>query len=345
LCALFLGVFALPALAALLFRHREPHSDVVRWGGVVLGAAALVWVWRPLGEHSALPVNGLFVVGLVVVTLAAFSGFQAVYPSLLRSVLRWRRATLVVAAGVVAAGVATLPTFGREQIPAFDEGAFLYMPTTMPHASIGQALEMLANIDAAIASIPEVERVVGKIGRVDSALDPAPISMLETVVKYVPEYGLDESGDRRRLWREEIRSPDDIWKAVVDVAQWPGVTSAPKLMPIQARLVMLRSGMRAPLGLKVRGPDLGVLERFGVELESVLKQVPQLRPETVFADRVVGKPYVEVSIDRQAASRFGLSVAAIQNHMEVALGGATVTRTVEGRERYPVRVRYQREER
>ena len=169
--------------------------------------------------------------------------------------------------------------------------------------------------------------------------------MVETVITYHPEYQIGTDGRRVRLWRSHIRSPEDIWAEIVKAAERPGVTSAPILMPINARLVMLQTGMRAPLGMKVKGPTLEAIESFGLELERRLKQVDQIRPETVFADRVVGKPYLEIALDRESIGRYGLRIADVQSVLQIALGGMTLTRTVEGRERYPVRVRYMREER
>ena len=254
-------------------------------------------------------------------------------------------------------------------MPDLDEGSFLYMPTTMPHASIGEALDVLAKLDMAIQSVPEVETVVGKLGRAETPLDPAPISMVETVINYKSEFVLDEKGHRKRFrhedgefvrdergrliedsggrpyrqWREHISSPDDIWDEIVDAARLPGTTSAPKLQPIAARLVMLQSGMRAPMGIKVKGPDLQTIERVGLQLESILKEVPSVQPAAVLADRIVGKPYLEILIDREAIARYGIHLAKVQEVIEVAIGGKRLTTTVEGRERYPVRVRYQRE--
>ena len=263
------------------------------------------------------------------------------------------------------------PGLGKEFMPSLDEGSFLYMPTTMPHASIGEALDVLVKLDRAIQSIPEVEMAVGKLGRVESALDPAPVSMIETVVNYAPEYVVDADGrrlrfkydenherfprDRRgqlipdedgrpfRNWRPHIRSSDDIWDEIVSVAMLPGTTSAPRLQPIAARLVMLQSGMRAPMGVKVKGPDLESIEYVGLQIERLLKDVPSVEPAAVFADRVVGKPYLEIEVDRRTAARYGLSIRKVHDVIEIALGGRRITTTVEGRERYPVRVRYQRE--
>jgi Cu(I)/Ag(I) efflux system membrane protein CusA/SilA len=270
-----------------------------------------------------------------------------------------------------ARGRHAFPGLGKEFMPALDEGAFLFMPTTMPHASIGEALDVLQKLDLAIESVPEVELAVGKIGRVESALDPAPISMVETVVNYKPEYVTDQNGRRikyaydeslgdfardehgklvrdaggrpYRNWRPQITSPGDIWNEIVKSAKLIGTVTAPELQPIAARIVMLASGMRAPMGIKVKGPSLEVIEEVGLQLERFLKQVPSVKAEATFADRVVGKPYLEIDVDRRAASRYGVSIAEVQSVIEIALGGRRITTTVEGRERYPVRVRYQRE--
>jgi len=233
--------------------------------------------------------------------------------------------------------------------------------------------------------LPEVELTVGKLGRVESALDPAPISMFENVINYKPEYMLNERGHRvhyktdkndrfilttgdtltneealergvtreqlipdewgsyYRNWRAHIQSPDDIWDEIVKVTKIPGVTSAPKLQPIETRLVMLQTGMRAPMGIKVYGPDLETIEDLGMKLEGILKEVPSVKGEAAFADRIVGKPYLHLNIDRDKIARFGLNVEDVQQTIETAVGGMEITSTVEGRERFPVRVRYPRE--
>ncbi len=339
---------------------------------VAVVTAVLADQWLPLGPSKGLLLNGLFVALLVFVLLGGSRLFEAAYPTLLATVLRNKLAflalpTLVVAFGTtawlgfdsvfswmpqslrtskpVSAVAHALPGFGREYMPPFDEGSYLYMPSTMPHASIAEVLDMLSQMDAAIAQIPEVDRVVGKLGRAESALDPAPLGMIETVVSYKPEYVVRDDGTRERQWRDHIESPQHIWEEIVKAGQTLGMTSAPKLMPIGARIVMLQSGMRAPMGIKVQGPSLEAVEQFGLKLETELKHVPALSPATVFADRVVGKPYLEIDIDREAIGRLGLSVVEVQRVLQVALGGMTLTRTVEGRERYPVRVRYMREAR
>ena len=305
-------------------------------------ALVLSQKWAPLGPASPVG-NSLLVITLLGGLIAATWAFMAWYPRMLAFFLRTKALLLALVILMVAGGIWQWSRMGREFMPSLDEGSFLWMPTTMPHASIGEALEVLQLQDQAIRAIPEVENVVGKIGRVDSPLDPAPISMIETVITFHPEFGTNQSGKRVRLWRDHIQSPDDIWNEIAAAAEVPGVTSAPKLQPIETRLVMLQTGMRAPMGLKVYGPDLESIEEAGFEIERLLKQVPSIRAETVFADRMVGKPYLEIGIDRDAIARYGLSVMQVQNVIEVAVGGRRITTTVEGRERYPVRVRYQRE--
>lgn len=298
--------------------------------------------------------------------------------------------------------------FGKEFMPPLDEGSYLYMPTTMPHASIGEALNVLQLQDRRINAIPEVELAVGKLGRAQTPLDPAPVSMIETVVNYKSEYVVDKEGHRKkfrfdpdetdflrdvdgmplmadddnpykvqgkfardgdgrlieddhgvpfRQWRAPldpglnpgrerwagIQAPDDIWHMIVEAAQVPGTTSAPKLQPIAARIVMLQSGMRAPMGVKVKGPDLETIERFALDIERLLKEVPSVQASAVIADRIVGKPYLEIEFDRRKIARYGLNIQDVQDVVEVAIGGMPITTTVEGRERFSVRVRYMRE--
>lgn len=262
------------------------------------------------------------------------------------------------------------PGLGKEFMPPLDEGSFLYMPTTMPHASIGEALDIVQKQDMAIRAIPEIDSVVGKIGRADTALDPAPVNMIETVIAYKPEYISDQQGRRisfrydrergdfvredgdlvpdprgrpYRQWRDHIRGPDDIWKEITAAAQIPGATTAPKLQPIAARIVMLQSGMRAPMGVKVKGPDLDSVERGGLLIERFLKEVNEVEPAAVIADRIIGKPYLEIDINREAIARYGLTIEDVQAVIETAVGGVRLTTTVEGRKRFPVRVRYPRE--
>ena len=355
IAALVLSIVLLPSLAHLLLGRGKNREEVDRARRRVLDAMLVIVVvavttllardWMPLGHDHHWLVNLLFVAVLIALLMGGFALFRKAYPSMLAWALRHKLVFLALPVTVVALGGAAWTSFGREYMPPFDEGSFLYMPTTMPHASIGAALDTMKLMDAAIAQVPEVDRVVGKLGRADSALDPAPVSMYETIVTYVPEYGVNEEGETVRQWRDHIETPDDIWQEIVQAAEAPGLTSAPVLQPISTRIVMLQSGMRAPMGIKVRGPDLETIDQFGQRLEALLEQVPEIRPETVFADRVVGKPYLEIEIDREAIGRYGLTVERVQRVLTIALGGMAQTRTVEGRERYPVRVRYMREER
>lgn len=279
----------------------------------------------------------------------------------------------------------TFPGISKEFMPSLDEGSFLLMPSSMPHAGMAENREVLQKLDRRVSNIPEVDLVVGKMGRAETAIDPAPISMYENIVNYKTEYALhskggrgkfkvndqgefelsdgrflsretmlkqnipnhllveDENGRYFRNWRNHIQSPDDIWKEIVQVTQIPGVTSAPKLQPIETRLVMLQTGMRAPMGIKVYGPDLMTIQNFGIELEDILREVVGVKSEAVFADRIVGKPYLNLRINREKIARYGLSVDEVQNLIEIAIGGMQISSTLEGRERYPIRVRYPRE--
>jgi Cu(I)/Ag(I) efflux system membrane protein CusA/SilA len=181
------------------------------------------------------------------------------------------------------------------------------------------------------------DRFILKTG--DSLTNEAAINRGVTLAELIT----DDNGSYFRNWRAQIKSPDDIWNEIVKVTKIPGVTSAPKLQPIETRLVMLQTGMRAPMGIKVYGPDLQTIEDFGLQLEEVLKNVPTVKAEAVFADRIVGKPYLHLNINRDEISRYGLNVEDVQQTIETAIGGMKVTSTVEGRERFPVRVRYPRE--
>lgn len=367
---------------------------------LIVATLVALWLaldWKPLGPEHQLH-NLVFVLSTVGGLLSFIYFFIYFYAKILAAVLRFKTLFLVMSSVIVLFGFGvwlgadkilgwapeiikksrpyvalthSVPGLGKEFMPALDEGSYLLMPTTMPHASIGEAMDVLRKQDMAINAIPEVELAVGKLGRVESPLDPAPISMIETIITYSSEFKSDDDGriltfaydektgdylrdenenlvpDKEgrpfRQWRDEIKSPDDIWDLIVEAASIPGTTSAPKLQPIAARIVMLQSGMRAPMGLKVYGPDLETIEKVALEIEGFLKQVPSIKPEAVLADRIVGKPYLEVDIDREAIARYGIKVKMVQDVIEVAIGGKPITQTVEGRERYPVRVRYMRE--
>ena len=408
LVGFLLGWFAATVLVAFgLYRLVEAYAPetlepYLPWilNGIVVVAVAVVLarVWLPLGPASGLIPNLLFVLALIGAVLGTMLVFLRLYEPMLRWALAHKGTFLAIPTTITALGLLAwlglgsvfgflpdglrrsspfttleqvFPGLGKEFMPALDEGSFLHMPSTMPHASIGEAMDILQTQIMALNTIPEIDVAVGKLGRVDSPLDPAPISMFETIIDYLPEYATDDRGRRVRFrydeesdefardeagalipddqgrfyrqWRDEITGPDDIWEEIVRVTRVPGTTSAPKLQPIAARIVMLQSGMRAPMGIKVKGPDLETIERVGLEIERLLKEVPSIEPATVIADRIVGKPYLEIEIDREAIARYGVHLNSVQNVIEVSIGGRRITTTVEGRERYPVRVRYLRE--
>ena len=411
--------------ALRLFEHKNPeflgkHSTLITV--IVILAVTLFFLaeeWVPLGHQTSVFSNYIFVIVLLAITLFILMGIVKFYERILSwcllnkgkflllpfvtiflGVLIWLGFPKVfgfaatgsdkvgwnIRSTSVWSGLAhTFPGVGKEFMPSLNEGSFLLMPTAMPHVGVEASKNTLQQLDIAIADIPEVEMSVGKLGRIESALDPAPISMFENIINYRSEFILnengrpvafkvnkenefilrsgdtvsneaalnrktrrndlieDEDGEYYRNWRSHIKNPDDIWDEIVKRTNIPGVTSAPKLQPIETRLVMLQTGMRAPMGIKVYGPDLQTIQEFGIELEELLKQVPSVKAEAVFADRTVGKPYLEIDIDRNAIARYGLSIEDVQQTLETAIGGMKITTTVEGRERYPVRVRYPRE--
>jgi copper/silver efflux system protein len=214
---------------------------------------------------------------------------------------------------------------------ALDEGTWFYMPTLYPAGSFSQGMEVLQTQDTLIREIPEVENVLGKLGRVESALDPAPGVMIETYVMLKPE----------AQWREGV-TIDSIWSQINAVATLPGITPASPLQPIEGRVVMLQSGIRAPMAVRVYGDRLEGLAEAARHVAEQLRQIPQVSAATVNPDIVLGMPYVEFEIDRDAAARYGMTAKSVNEVIETALGGMNLTTTVEGRERYPVRIRYQR---
>ena len=368
---------------------------------IIISCIAIVFLlaeyWRPLGFDRSIFINLIFVAIICFGLLGVFSIFQRYYDTILRWTLQNRLLFLIIPVTVLILGVVIMRNTGKEFMPALNEGSFLLMPTSLPHAGVEENKRVLQQLDMAVASIPEIETVVGKSGRTESALDPAPLSMYENVIQYKSEYMRNGNGQRQRYrvnddglfilkndkfiinpnneingdvkysatqlksnathsdliednngayyrnWRPEINSPDDIWNEIVKVTKFPGVTSAPKLQPIETRLVMLQTGMRAPMGIKVKGPDLKTIEAFGLQLEDILKQAAGVKEQAVFADRIVGKPYLLIDIKRDQLARYGISIMDVQEVLQVAVGGMPLTQTVEGRERYGVRVRYPRE--
>lgn len=403
---LFLLLLGLSGILQHIFPDKvKPHKTLINMIIVLLVVLLLLAnEWLPIGVESSFFTNVVFLAIVIALVLGLFTVFQHYYPRLLTWCLTHKKTFLIIPVlllllginiwmgfgkvfGFVARGFDqvdvnirttalwsslhhTFPGLGREFMPSLDEGSFLLMPTTMPHTGIAYNLQVLQELDRRIQSIPEVEVVVGKAGRAESPLDPAPMTMFENVINYKSEYKTDMNGRKVRYkvddegeferdengeliphprgkyyrqWRDHIRTPDDIWQEITQASRFPGLTSAPKLQPIETRLVMLQTGMRAPMGIKVFGPDLETIESFAMQLESVLQEVPYIKSSTVFADRVVGKPYLEIVPDRATLARHGITIEAFQQVVEMAVGGMAMSTTIEGRERYNIRARYARE--
>ncbi|MCK0131455.1 efflux RND transporter permease subunit [Flavobacteriaceae bacterium F08102] len=385
---LILIAFGITALLNLQSKIKDKQANLIN---IIISVSAIVFLlaeyWRPLGVDKSIFWNLIFVSVICFGLLGVFSLFIKYYTRILRWCLDNKLLFLSVPTAIVIAGFFIMKNTSKEFMPSLNEGSFLLMPTSMPHSGVEENKRVLQQLDMAVASIPEIETVVGKAGRTESALDPAPLSMYENIIQYKPEYMLNENRERQRYkvnddgeyvlkngmslraeqseawqslnakeqlipdddgefyrnWRPEIQSPDDIWNEIVRVTKLPGVTSAPKLQPIETRLVMLQTGMRAPMGIKVKGQDLKQIEAFGVQLENIIKEAEGVKKEAVFADRIVGKPYLLIDIDREKIARYGISIQDVQDVLKVAVGGMVLTQTVEGRERYGVRVRYPRE--
>jgi len=220
---------------------------------------------------------------------------------------------------------------GSEFMPELDEGDLMYMPTTLPGLSIGKARELLQQTDRLIRQIPEVKQVFGKVGRADTATDPAPLTMIETVIQLKP----------RDQWRPGI-NPGTLIEALDAAVQYPGVTNA-WVMPIKTRIDMLATGIKTPVGIKVAGPDLGEIERIGRDIEKAVLQVPGTT--SAYSERVAGGRYIDITPDRVAAARYGMNIDDISLVIAAAVGGINITQTVEGLERYPVNLRFPREQR
>jgi Cu(I)/Ag(I) efflux system membrane protein CusA/SilA len=419
--ALALSLVGVNNLTAHLWK--EPWQRYQKYVNLIIALLFTLYYlteeWLPLGAQNHFVLNFIFIVLIVGIVLTLLSLMVHYYEPVLRWCLANKTKFLAIPVitllfgiliwlgvdrifGFAADGIektgwhirqssgwqkatSVFPGIGKEFMPSLNEGSFLLMPTSMPHAGVERNIEYEKQLDRRLASIPEVEIAVGKWGRVNSALDPANIQMFENVINYKPEYILDQDGHRRRFktnssgayvlknntaynpskqgfvaidtsllipavhgdyfrqWRPQIHKPDDIWQEIVKVTQLPGLTSAPKLQPIETRLVMLSTGMRAPMGIKIYGPDLETIEKSGIAIEQQLKQVQSVQTSSVFAERGVAAPYLLINIDRESIARYGLSVKEVQDVIQSAVGGMALSTTVEGRERFPVRVRYARE--
>ena len=250
----------------------------------------------------------------------------AVYMPALKTVLAYPKTTLLVALLVLTTGLWPTSNIGSEFIPPLDEGDLMYMPTTYPGISIGKARQLLQQTDKLIKTVPEVKTVLGKVGRADSATDPAPLTMIESVIQFKP----------RSEWREGM-TPELLRKELDQKLQLPGITNA-WVMPIKTRIDMLATGIKTPVGIKIAGADLNTLQDIGKQLEVILEAVPGTA--SVYAERVAGGRYLSVDILRQKAARYGLNIADLQQLIASAIGGVNIGQTVEGLERYPINLRY-----
>ncbi len=370
LSALLLGFLLLPTLAYWVLSLRRPRWFInkfayqhrlstvfgLSWRYILIGVIILLSIgvladmWLPLGPDNGLLLNILFVAVIIGVILGLLWLLVIFYERILRWCLSHRLLFMSIPLVTLICGILIWRQCGQEFMPTLDEGSFMLMPTSMPHTGVEENIRYCQILDRRIKAIPEVESVVGKWGRVNSALDPAPIQMYETVINYKPEYELDENGHRKRfkdgyhrLWRPEIQSEDDIWNAITEVTRIPGLTGSPKLQPIATRQVMLSTGLKAPMGLKIYGPDLESIEQTGLQLEQVMRQIPEINSASVYYDRASGAPYIEIKFDREKLSRYGIQIGDVQSIISTAVGGMSEGNTVEGRERFPIRVRYARE--
>ena len=265
---------------------------------------------KVLPEHKN-PVNRLLTAG---------------YMPVLKKVLSFPKTTLLLALLVFAVGLWPLDKIGSEFIPPLDEGDLMYMPTTYPGISIGKARELLQQTDKLIRTVPEVKTVFGKVGRAETATDPAPLTMIETFIQLKP----------KDQWREGVTS-ESLKKELDALVKLPGVTNA-WVMPIKTRIDMLATGIKTPVGIKISGPKLSEIQAIGQQLETILAEVPGTA--SVYSERVAGGRYIKVDIQREKAARYGLNIADVQQVVATAIGGMNVSQSVEGLERYPINIRY-----
>ena len=384
--SLLLGVLVLPTLAYWVFSFKTPRklgallirlkpqrtftwrnktitiNQIMIAIAVLLAIYLLAEAWLPLGANSGIVVNVVFVALIVGVILGFLWLLVIYYERILRWCLAHRLAFMSIPVATLIAGFLVWKNTGKEFMPTLDEGSFMLMPTSMPHSGVQMNIDYCRQIDRRVSAIPEVEMAVGKWGRANSALDPAPIQMYETTINYRSEYMLNEMGQRQRFktdskgrfvlkgggtydpekgfriipkdsliadnsgsyfrqWRKEIHTTDDIWNEISNAATLPGITGSPKLQPIATRMVMLSTGLKAPMGLKVYGPDLASIEKAGLQLEQALKHIDNINHASVFYDRTEGAPYVEIKLNREKLARYGIKV---QNMQDIQIGRAHV---------------------
>ena len=316
----FLPVFTLQAQEGRLF------SPLAFTKTYAMAAAALLAI-------TLVPVlMGYFIRGRILPEARnpVSRALHSVHAPVLRLAMRWRWLTLSLAVALLVGSLYPVARLGSEFMPPLDEGDILYMPTTYPGLSITKAKELLQQTDKILKTFPEVESVFGKVGRAETATDPAPLAMIETTVRLKP----------RAEWPDSARTTRDVMQAMDAAIRFPGLANA-WTMPIKTRIDMLSTGIKTPVGIKVSGPDLTVLERVAGEIERALKALPETL--SAFGDKAAGGYYLDFEINREEAARYGLTVGDIQDVIQTAIGGMNITQTVEGLERYPVNLRYPRE--
>ncbi|CAJ1873561.1 Cation efflux system protein CusA [Aeromonas jandaei] len=312
----FLPVFALEAQEGRMF-HPLAYTKTY----AMAAAAGLAITLVPV-------IMGYFIRGKVLAEQAnpLNRWLSQGYVPLLKAVLARPKTTLAIAAVVTVAGFWPLKYLGSEFIPPLDEGDIMYMPTTAANISVGKAREILQQTDKLIRTVPEVQNVFGKAGRAESATDPADLVMMETSIQLKP----------RDQWRPGM-TPEKLKEELDSLIRFPGLTNA-WVPPIKTRIDMLATGIKTPVGIKIAGPDLKVIQQLGQQLEQIVGKVEGA--SSVYAERVAGGRYVKVDIDRLKAARYGLNIADVQAVLATAVGGMEVGQTIEGRERYPINLRY-----
>jgi Cu(I)/Ag(I) efflux system membrane protein CusA/SilA len=316
----FLPIFAMQAQEGRLF------SPLAYTKSYAMAAAALLTV-------TVVPVlMGYFIRGRIIAEHKnpANRLLHFIHAPVLRAAMRWRFVTILVAAALLASTAYPLAKTGSEFMPPLDEGDILYMPSAFPGISITKARELLQQTDKILKTFPEVQHVFGKVGRADTATDPAPLSMLETIVRLKP----------KAQWPDPGKTTRQLMTEMDEAIRFPGIANA-WTMPIKTRIDMLSTGIKTPVGIKVSGPDLNELQRLARAIEQAMKTLPETL--SAFGDRAVGGYYLDFDINRDAAARYGLTVGDVQDVIQSAIGGMNVTETVEGLERYPVNLRYPRE--
>jgi len=315
----FVPVFALEAQEGRLFAplaYTKTYAMAAAAGLSVTLVPVLMgyWIRGRIPDERTNPINSLFIF---------------IYRPILAVVLRFPKSTLLIAVALLAVSAYPASRLGGEFMPPLDEGDLLYMPTALPGLSAGKAAEILQLTDRLIQTVPEVARVFGKVGRAESATDPAPLEMVETIIQFKP----------KSEWRPGM-TQDKLIEELDRTVKVPGLTNI-WVPPIRNRIDMLATGIKSPLGIKVSGPDLAQIERVTQDIERVVKDVPGVT--SALAERLTGGRYIDIKIDRRAAARYGMSIADVQTIVSAAIGGENIAETVEGLQRFPINVRYPRE--